>query len=227
LALEGLMRVYQNGGEFSLPETREERWNFYESFADPIKEFRHVCLDNEYPDDPNQSTPSVWMTPEEIWQTWQNFADMHDHPDKNRDNVFFPTLRETDLALEEYHPTDDNGDQYRAFRHVTLTTEGWEYAPEMLLQRLGVTDDDTDSAGTADVDSDGGRDALDVVVGKLTQIANMRSTTVSTGTILGQVDGRVDSVEELQGVLMRGVMEDRIEMTPDKEFRVATQEVDN
>ena len=227
LALEGLMRVYENCGEFSLPEDREERWDFYESFSDPIKEFRHVCLENEYPDDPNQTSPDVWMTPEEIWQTWQKFADIHDHPTKSRDNVFFTTLRETNIALEDYHPKDDNGDQYRAFRNVSLTTDGWDYAPELLSQRLGMSDDDVNTAGTTDVDSDGGRDALDVVIGKLTQIANMRSTTVSTEAILGKVDGVVDSVEELQGVLMRGVMEDRIEMTPDKEFRVATQEVDN
>ncbi|WP_205628430.1 phage/plasmid primase, P4 family, partial [Haloprofundus marisrubri] len=46
LALAGIRRLYDNG-DFSMPESPEERLEYYEQYSDPIKMFRVNCLENE------------------------------------------------------------------------------------------------------------------------------------------------------------------------------------
>jgi len=146
LALDGLERLRENGGDVSLPESPEERLKRYERRADPMRRFGEVCLE----DDPDDYVVKQDVT--EIYREWARaegfevgssvHSVLHDalrgasgftYTDARKRA---PTYDDTDLALRGYD------DRLFALTQTTLTEEGLAYA-----RRAGLVDDGDDEAG--------------------------------------------------------------------------------
>lgn len=126
-ALEGLERL-NDDGDFSLPETPEERLEYYEQYSDPIKEFRVTCLvENE----------GASVTKDAVYNAYKRFCEANNHTVGDR-SVFFRQLRQTTLTYDEHRPAIEGyGERKRALKSVDFSEEGLEHVPEDMKERLG------------------------------------------------------------------------------------------
>lgn len=130
-ALEGADRLRETG-QFSLPETPEERLEYYEQFSDPIKEFAINCLANE----PGQQLPKA-----SVYEAFKQFSAANDYSPRSRE-VFFRHVRQvSSFTYNEAQPRTGDGGRQRVLEGATLTEEGVEYCDDLLLRQLGLKDD--------------------------------------------------------------------------------------
>jgi P4 family phage/plasmid primase-like protien len=122
-ALEGIERLRANG-DFSLPETPDERLERYETFSDPIKLFSGRCLEN--------SDESL-VTKDAAYDAYTGFCDAEGFEPKNR-GTFFDQLGRTDFSMQSSRRAFD-GDRVRCLDNAALLEAGEEYADEQVLDR--------------------------------------------------------------------------------------------
>ncbi|MFC7158019.1 phage/plasmid primase, P4 family [Halomarina halobia] len=152
-ALDGLDRLREHG-DVSLPETGEERLEYYEKFSDPIKQFRVECLDNQR----GYELPKAV-----VYQTYVRFCEANDFAPRDQ-RVFWRVLGQTTFTVDEYRPRVD-GEQIRTLRAATLTSEGAQHIPPTMAHQVTLpfddmadvddTDRDDDADGDGDGDGDG------------------------------------------------------------------------
>ena len=150
-ALDGADRLRETG-QFSLPETPDERLEFYEQFSDPIKEFAINCLGNEQ---------GEWLQKSTVYEVYKQFSEANDYAIRSQE-VFFRQLRQVaSFTYDEFQPRTDGG-RARGLNATTLTQQGVGYCDSLLLSELGLQDRDeteTDTSGgitnLADVEPEG------------------------------------------------------------------------
>lgn len=131
-ALEGLERLNKNG-DFSLPETPEERLEYYEQYSDPIKEFRVTCL---------TETEGVSVTKDAVYNAYKRFCEANNHTVSDR-SVFFRQLRQTTLTYDEHRPAVEGyGERKRSLKSVEFTDQGLDHVPADMKERLGYSTED-------------------------------------------------------------------------------------
>lgn len=121
LALDGLDRLRDNG-DVSLPESEEERLEYYEQFSDPIKEFAVNCLTNEEGREVEKSV---------VYEAYKQFCIEEDYTIKG-DNVFFRQLRQTTFHLNETRRREGE-DRTFYLKDAKFTEAGTEYVPDYAL----------------------------------------------------------------------------------------------
>jgi P4 family phage/plasmid primase-like protien len=132
LALDGIERLEDNGGDVSLPEPPEERLRMYERTADPMREFGERCLEN---------SPGDYVVKADVTTIYKEFAAAEGYEvGTNIGSVLHgvlrgvPSLNYTESRPEnpDYADTDLplRGWDERKFvvDRVTLTEEGMKYA---------------------------------------------------------------------------------------------------
>lgn len=132
LALDGIERLAENGGDVSLPETPDERLRMYERAADPMREFGERCLENaagDYVAKADVTTVYKEFATAEGYELGSNVGSvLHDVlrgvPGLNytESRKRSPDYADTELPLR---PWDE---RKRVVDRVTLTEEGLEYA---------------------------------------------------------------------------------------------------
>jgi len=149
LALDGVERLAENGGDVSLPESADERLRMYERAADPMREFGERCLDNAAAD---------YVVKADVTTVYKEFATAEGYElGSNVGSVLHDVLRgvpglnytesrkrSPDYADAEL-PLRPWDERKRVVDRVTLTEEGLEYA-----DRAGIVVRDTDEAGEGD-----------------------------------------------------------------------------
>jgi len=148
VALDGLDRLREQG-DVSLPETHEERLEYYEQFSDPIKEFRINCLENERGTEVKKAA---------VYDVYKRFCRDQGYAVKD-ERVFFRTLRQTTLTYDQSRPMRD-GERVRVLNDAKFTETGLEYAPASII---GATEDEEPSTDEVD-DLTAGDDAVTVEV---------------------------------------------------------------
>lgn len=122
LALDGLERL-RDQGDVSLPESHEERLEYYEQFSDPIKEFRVTCLKNE------EGTRTKKDT---IYHAYKEFCRANDYSIKDK-RVFWRTLRQTTLMIDESRPQIGETQKY-VLESTRFSDEALsEYVPHSMM----------------------------------------------------------------------------------------------
>jgi hypothetical protein len=106
----------------SLPESHDERLEYYEQFSDPIKEFRITCLTNEQGTEVKKSV---------VYDAYKRFCRSQGYNVKDA-RVFWRTLRQTTLTYDEGRP-ERNGERVRVLNSTKFTATGLEHAPNELL----------------------------------------------------------------------------------------------
>ena len=144
LALDGIERFEENGGDVSLPEPPEERLRMYERTADPMREFGERCLKNQAGDylvKADATTVYKEFATSEGYELGSNVGSvLHDVlrgvPGLNytESRKRQPDYADTDLRLRGWDERKNVVDR------VTLTEEGFEYAKEAGI----VVDEDED-----------------------------------------------------------------------------------
>lgn len=117
LALDGLDRLRADG-DFSLPETHDERLEYYEQFSDHIKNFAVNCLENTSEGREDKST---------IYNAYTKFCEENNYEMVNQ-SVFWTQLRKTTLDITERRPSDN--DRKRVIDNITFTNYGTEFVSE-------------------------------------------------------------------------------------------------
>lgn len=139
MSLDGLDRLRDNG-DVSLPETGEERLEYYEQWSDPIKQFALNCLKNE---------EESQIQKEHIYQTYKNWAIANDHTVKSK-SVFFRVLGKcASFDYLQARPSQ-NGERVNVADNASFkepahpfVPAGCEYPPDRRE-----TDDDTGRSAT-------------------------------------------------------------------------------
>ena len=119
LALDGLDRLRENG-DVSLPESLDERLEFYSAFSDPIKEFALTCVRNEH---------GLRVEKNVVYATYKRFAQERDYTIRSK-NVFFRQLNQTSFTVSNVRANGSSGDRVQMLADATFTDEGLEYMPE-------------------------------------------------------------------------------------------------
>lgn len=121
MAVAGLRRL-RNQQDVSLPESGEERLEYYEQFSDPIKEFRVTCLENA------QGTREK---KEAVYDAYTRFCRENDY-DPSDKRVFWRQLPKTTLTVDQSRP-EIAGERTRVLNNVKFTESGLDYARGSML----------------------------------------------------------------------------------------------
>lgn len=132
-ALDGLERLNETG-DYSLPETPDERLELYEKHSDPIKEFRVTCL---------QNTRGEIVQKDAVYNAYKRFCEVNDH-NITAKNVFFRQLRQTTLTYEEKQVSMPDGSRPRHLADAEFTGQGLEFCPDSVLTKLNMEEDEED-----------------------------------------------------------------------------------
>jgi putative DNA primase/helicase len=149
-AIEGLQRLRENG-DVSLPETLDERLEYYEQFSDPIKEFRVNTLEN---------ATGCRVKKSNIYDAYTAYCHANDYAPTSK-SAFWRELGKTTLAIDESRPQID-GEQVQVINNTKFTETGLEYAPSEVLENGGDTtpnedlEDQATPLGEIDAEADEG-----------------------------------------------------------------------
>lgn len=131
LALDGLDRLREEG-DVSLPESQQERLEYYEQFSDPIKEFAVRCLDNER---------NERVEKDAVYSAYKSFCQDRDYTNRQK-STFFRQLGRTTFDVNSIRAGSD-GDRTQMLDNATFTETGEVYAPDYHV----ATNGDGDEAG--------------------------------------------------------------------------------
>lgn len=145
MALDGLDRLRENG-DVSLPESQEERLEYYEQFSDPIKEFAVRCLDNE---------ENHRVEKDSVYSAYKEFCADRDYTNRQK-STFFRQLARTTFDVNTVRAGSD-GQRTQMLDSATFSEVGRQYAPDYADETGdGATDDSTridDTPALADLDA--------------------------------------------------------------------------
>lgn len=130
LALDGLDRLRENG-DVSLPESQEERLEYYEQFSDPIKEFAVRCLDNDR---------GKRVEKDAVYSAYKSFCADRDYTNRQK-STFYRQLARTTFDVNSVRAGSD-GERTQVLDNATFTDVGRGYAPDY---GTGVADGTSDS----------------------------------------------------------------------------------
>lgn len=151
LALDGLERL-RASGDFSLPESNDERLAFYEQFSDPIKEFSINCIHN---------VDGERVSKDAVYNAYTNFCRANDYEPSSR-SVFWRELRQTILNVSTTRPSAaPDGSRPEVMVSTAFTPFGAEYIPPGTDAPVVAEDgtpagDDDDDDDDSDTDPDAG-----------------------------------------------------------------------
>jgi P4 family phage/plasmid primase-like protien len=118
LALDGIDRLRETD-DFSLPESKQERLEYYEQFSDHIKMFAVNCLTNQSGSRERKS---------DLYNAYTAFCE-----EKGREPVskqmFWRQVRKTTLDVDIIRPQQDDGSRERMADNLTFTDFGQQFAP--------------------------------------------------------------------------------------------------
>ncbi|ADB64003.1 phage/plasmid primase, P4 family (plasmid) [Haloterrigena turkmenica DSM 5511] len=137
-AIEGAHRLIDRNGEFSLPETAEERMELYEQHSDPIKQFSVKCLENE---------SGKRVAKDDVYNVYVEFCRETDAKVTSK-SVFFKKLRQTTFSYSETRPrADGDGERKLYLDNATFADQAARYTDEVLFE-YAETDTDTDEGSS-------------------------------------------------------------------------------
>lgn len=131
MALDGLDRL-RDQGDVSLPESNDERLEYYEQFSDPIKEFAINCMEN---------APDKRVKKGTVYNAYTNFCRQNDY-ESSVDSVFWRQFRRTVLNVSTVKPApNDDGDRPQYLDNAAFTEFGAQYVSG---EDVVLVDDDGD-----------------------------------------------------------------------------------
>lgn len=119
LVLDGLERLTDNS-DFSLPESPEERLEYYEQFSDHIKMFAVNCLENAPGESEDKDT---------VYNAYTSFCNEKGREAVSR-QVFWDQIRKTTLDVTVSRPQKADGSRHRVVNNLTFTDHGRQFASE-------------------------------------------------------------------------------------------------
>lgn len=146
-ALDGLDRLRETG-DFSLPESPEERLALYQKNSDPVKEFAITCVENAH---------DTQVTKDALFNAYKEFCRANDHDALGKVH-FYRQIRQPPLAVEDgQKQLPDSDERPRIVKNVAFTAEGEQYVPETIDPNPWAPSaaDESADAGDADADADG------------------------------------------------------------------------
>lgn len=156
LALDGLERLEDNG-DVSLPESKQERLDRYESAADPMAEFARECLTSHTSDYlVKDDVTAIFMefaeangfeTGEDVHDTLHSIVRGHPSLSPGKGCPRTPDYSDTGLPLRPW------GERKRVLRRVTLTDVGLEHARNAGIVVEDVEMDADESSPEAEISS--------------------------------------------------------------------------
>jgi len=136
MALDGLDRLREHG-DVSLPESQEERLEYYEQFSDPIKEFAVRCLENEQ---------NSRVEKDSVYSAYKEFCADRDYTNRQK-STFFRQLARTTFDVNTVRAGSD-GQRTQMLDSAAFSEVGKEYAPQYFdaSEQPANTDTDDDTA---------------------------------------------------------------------------------
>ena len=114
-------------GDFSLPESYDERLRYYETFADPIRQFTDVGLENN---------PASVVTKDAPYEAYKRLCrERSDEPKAKQ--TFYRTIGTVGSFVSKETRIRDpeaDGEQVRCLDRATLTERGKELCPNHLIE---------------------------------------------------------------------------------------------
>ncbi len=154
LALDGIQRLRENGGDVSLPESRMERLERYEQTADPMKEFGKECLAND---------PNDYLVKPDITSIYEEYATDNGHElgSNTNDNLHGALRGMHELDYSQSYPRAPDysdtslplrgwNDRKYVVNRMTLTETGLKYAKSAGLVVEGPSDKGIESLTNAE-----------------------------------------------------------------------------
>lgn len=173
MALDAIERL-RTKGDFSLPESPEERLEYYEQFSDHIKMFAVNCLENDSGSEEQKS---------DVYNAYTSFCE-----EKGREPVirqtFWKQLGKTTLDISIGRPQKPDGSRPRVVENLTFTDHGKQFAPHYdtpeyevpTISSVAPGDDGVTVEGRVqDIDTD----QPDVIAEKATLVDTTDSITVT------------------------------------------------
>jgi hypothetical protein len=133
LALDGLDRL-RDEGDVSLPESQQERLEYYEQFSDPIKEFAVRCLENERDER---------IEKDAVYSAYKAFCQDRDYTNRQK-STFFRQLGRTTFDVNSVRAGSD-GDRTQMLDNATFTETGGVYAPDYHTVSTSRSEDEANS----------------------------------------------------------------------------------
>jgi len=156
MALDGLDRLRETG-DVSLPESQEERLEYYEQFSDPIKEFAVRCLDNER---------NERVEKDSVYSAYKAFCQDRDYTNRQK-STFFRQLGRTTFDVYSVRAGSD-GDRTQMLDNATYTETGEVYAPDYRAPTGESAEEDNSSEDSPELaDLEPGRLDLTVTVAEM------------------------------------------------------------
>lgn len=120
LALDGLDRLRETS-EFSLPESHDERLEYYEQYSDPIKEFAINALEN---------VDEARIRKDVVYNAYTAFCRTNDY-ETSVPSVFWRELRRTMFNVSVVRPSpDEDGVRHEYVDSAAFTELATQYIPD-------------------------------------------------------------------------------------------------
>lgn len=189
-AVEGLVRLL-NEGNFTDPRSRQARIEAHEAFADPILDFKRVCLVDAGPD--SQIESGV------LKATFNAFAEAKDHDGKTLQQITDILGGTTGISFSKGRTRSwsDEQSKHTVYTGIRFSAEALKsFVPEHALDKLDTSeldDDDDDTRPTAIDDHDDDEDGESEVDTEAIDRAVIQNAdeTESVGELAGRVSGTV------------------------------------
>lgn len=200
-ALDGLDRLREHG-DVSLPETLDERLEYYEQFSDPIKEFALSCLTSPATGNIRKSV---------VYDAYKQFCEANDYTIKSNE-VFFRMLRQTTVHYSESR-VRWSGDRERVLRSAAFTDAGLQYVhDEVEISTEGSATSAATLSSLSDGDSgvtvearveDVDTDTPDQIAQRVTLVDTSRSMEAVVWDDAGQPELEADECYRLKNVYVK------------------------
>jgi hypothetical protein len=153
LAVEHGQRLRENRGEYSMPETPDERFKLYNREADPIVRFSRTAVE--------PAGPSQMIRKDDVYRVYQSMMDAwqeraagergfkRQFPSTVTEDV--ETARSRALANE-----DDDDERVRCWKRIQWTSEATKFMPDWMKERYSdhFEEDNDQSAGSNEDDTE-------------------------------------------------------------------------
>jgi len=140
LALDGLDRLEENGGDVSLPESLQDRLERYERSADPMREFGTIALEND-PDD--------YLVKADVTTLYKEYAQQQGYEVGSNIN---PVLHGVLRGLRGLNYTDSRP-RNPDYSDTSLPLKGWQER-KVVLDRVTLTEEGLELAENAGLVAD-------------------------------------------------------------------------
>jgi putative DNA primase/helicase len=140
LAVEHGQRLRENRGEYSMPESPDERFKLYNREADPIVRFSRTAVE--------PAGPSLMIRKDDVYRVYQSMMDAWQERAAGERGFKrqFPSTATEDVetARSRALATEDDDERVRCWKRIQWTSEATQFMPDWMKERYSAHFDEED-----------------------------------------------------------------------------------